>query len=370
MFDRLRKDKTAKVEITVSNRTVVRVLAMVIVSFLLLAAVRKAGYALSLIFMAFFLTLALNGPVTWFSRRMPGKLRGNRTAATGFSFLIVVAVLGGFLFSIVPPLVRQTSSFISVAPGYVEDIQNGDSELGQFIQRNNLEEQVDKLSSELSDRLSDISGTAVATLSTVGGSVFATLTVLVLTFMMLVEGPVWLKLGKRLTPEDQRDHIAKLASDMYRVVRGYVNGQVTLAAIAALLILVPLFLLDVSYPMALMVIVFICGLIPMVGHYIGASIVTLVALFTSPWAAIIILGYYVLYQQIENYVIQPTVQANSTNMSPLLVFSSVIIGVSFGGLLGGLVAIPVAGCIRVLLLDYLERRKIFESNLPKDSYES
>lgn len=157
---------------------------------------------------------------------------------------------------------------------------------------------------------------------------------------------------------------------MYKVVRGYVNGQVLLAASAAILMLVPLFLLDISYPVALMVIVFICGLIPMVGHYIGATIVTLVALFTSPVDALVILAYYVMYQQVENYVIQPTVQSNSTNMSPLLVFSSVIIGVSFGGLLGGLVAIPVAGCLRVLVLDYLKSRNYLENGLPSKTYES
>ena len=151
-----------------------------------------------------------------------------------------------------------------------------------------------------------------------------------------------------------------IVSDMYRVVKGYVNGQVVLALIAALMLLPALLILHVPYAAALVVIVFICGLIPLVGHTIGAIIVTVVALFESPWSALLILAYYILYQQIENYIIQPRVQANSTNMSPLLVFSAVIIGVSFGGLLGGLVAIPVAGCIRIALLDYLRAKKIIE----------
>lgn len=370
MLDWMKKEKLQKVEVTISSRTVLRVLVLAIALLMLVAAVRQAAYALSLIFIAFFLTLALNGPVAWIARRMPGKFRGNRAAGTGVSFLLIVIVLGAFLASIVPPLVRQTGSFLQAAPGLVDDVQDEDSTLGQFIRRNNLEGQVNKLSEELSGKLDNIGGTAVSTASRVGGSVFATLTVLVLTFMMLVEGPAWMQLFKRLTPQNHRDHVESLLGEMYQVVRGYVNGQVILAATAALLILVPLFLLDISYPIALMVIVFVCGLIPMVGHYIGATIVTVVALFTSPWAALIILGYYVLYQQIENYVVQPTVQANSTNMSPLLVFSSVIIGVSFGGLLGGLVAIPVAGCLRVLLLDYLQSQNILDekTDLPEKAY--
>ena len=193
------------------------------------------------------------------------------------------------------------------------------------------------------------------------------LTVLVLTFMMLIEGPHWLSLGKGLLPKDKRKRANALANDMYKVVKGFVNGQVFLAGLAAIMIVVPLLILGVSYPIALMVIVFICGLIPMVGHTIGAVIVSTIALFTSPIAAVIILAYYILYQQIENYVIQPRVQSNSTNMSPLLVFASVIVGVSFGGLLGGLVAIPVAGSLRILVIDYLHRRNMLPDIIAEEA---
>jgi predicted PurR-regulated permease PerM len=147
---------------------------------------------------------------------------------------------------------------------------------------------------------------------------------------------------------------------MYRVIKGYVNGQVLLAAIASAMLLPALLIFDVSYASALLGVVFICGLIPMIGHTIGAIIVTLVALFTSPLSAVGILAYYILYQQIENYLIQPRVQANTTNMSPLLVFGSVVVGVSFAGLFGGLVAIPLAGCLRILVLDQLHQRNLID----------
>jgi predicted PurR-regulated permease PerM len=176
--------------------------------------------------------------------------------------------------------------------------------------------------------------------------------------MMLTEGPRWRRLFEEVIPSSRRSQVSMLAHDMNRVVQGYVNGQVLLAAIASALIVPVLFIFGVSYPLALMVIVFVCGLIPMVGHTIGAVIVTTVALFHSLPVALIVLGYYILYQQIENYAVQPRVQANSTNMSPLLVFVAVLLGASFSGLLGALVAIPIMGCIRILALDYLERRDI------------
>lgn len=361
-FFRSHQDKAKKeVEITISNRTVVRVLLLIVVTMIGIAAVQKASHALLLIFTAFFLTLALNAPVHWLAQHLPGKRRGSRSIATAVSFLVVVLLLAGFLASIVPPLVRQTNSFISAAPRLVQDAQNKDSEIGKLINRYNLESQVQDFSDELGERLKGATGAAVSTLGKIGNSVFTVLTILVLTFMMLVEGPRWLKLFREMIPEEHHKHVEKLSYDMYRVVKGYVNGQVILAALAAALIVPMMFILGISYPIALGVIVFICGLIPMVGHTIGAIIVSIVALFTSPIAALILLGYYFLYQQIENYLVQPRIQANTTNMSPLLVFASVIVGVNFGGIFGGLVAIPVAGCLRILVLDYLKRKKIIGS---------
>ena len=318
------------------------------------AALRRAEHALLLVFTAFFLSLALNGPVHWLAEHLPGKRRGNRALATSVSFLVIVVLLGAFVASIVPPLVRQTSSFITAAPHLVEDLHDQNNQVGSFVRKYKLENQVDELSKQLSSRLKNVSGTAVSTVTHIGSSLFATLTVLVLTFMMLIEGPRWLRVAENIMTHEHREHAERLANDMYKVVKGYVNGQVFLAALASAFVLPALFILHISYPMALVVIVFICGLIPLVGHTIGAILITAVALFHSVPAAIIILAYYILYQQIETYIIQPRIQANSTNMSPLLVFGSVIIGVSFGGLFAGLVAIPIAGCVRIAVLDYLK----------------
>jgi predicted PurR-regulated permease PerM len=352
------KHKENTVEITISNRTVVRVLLLVVATMIGLAALKQANHALTLIFASFFLALALNAPVHWISQRIPGKRKGSRVVATAISFLIVILLLVGFLASIVPPLVRQTNNFITAAPQLVRDAKNENSDIGRFIQRYNLESQVQNFSDDLGERLKTAGGAAVSTAGKVGSSFFAVLTILVLTFMMLIEGPRWLRFMKDVIPDEHHSRVERLASGMYKVVKGYVNGQVILAALAAVLITPIFFILDISYPIALMVIVFICGLIPMVGHTIGAVFVTLVALFTSPVAALIVLGYYFLYQQIENYLVQPRIQANSTNMSPLLVFMSVVIGVNFGGIFGGLVAIPVAGCIRIIVMDYLRSRRI------------
>ncbi|MDL2362847.1 MAG: AI-2E family transporter [Patescibacteria group bacterium] len=350
-----------EMNLTFSNATFFRFAALTIATLALLLAVHKAAHALLLVFTAFFLALALNAPVRKISSHLPGKRRNSRKLGTVISFLFVIIFLGGFIASIVPPLIKQTDNFAAAAPSLVHDFRSQNSTTGRFIRKHKLQKQVDKFSQQFSSRISNIGGTVFSTAQRLFSSIFSLLTILVLTFMMLIEGPAWIKFMREVLPDRHHEVADRLAVDMYRVIKGYVNGQVLLAALAAVLIMPAVLILDISYPIALMVIIFICGLIPMVGHTIGAAIITLVALFTSSSAALIILIYYILYQQIENIFIQPKIQANSTDMSPLLVFMSVVIGVSFGGLFGGLVAIPVTGCIRIALLEYLRSRKIIDT---------
>jgi predicted PurR-regulated permease PerM len=293
-----KEDKKNEVAVTISTGTFVRLALLTVTTVLLLLAIQKASHAILLIFTAFFLALALNAPVHWV--QLPGKRRGSRTLATSISFVIVVLVLIGFIASVAPPLVKQTQSFIKIAPNLVQDFRDEDSQYGQIVQRYHLEKQVNNISSQLSDRLKNAGGTAFSTVQKIGSSFFSLVTILVLTFMMLIEGPRWLRFFEQFVPSPDRPKARSLVSEMNRVVKGYVNGQVLLAALAAVIITPVIMILGISYPIALMVIVFICGLIPMVGHTLGAIIVTAVALFHSLPAALIILAFYILYQQIEN----------------------------------------------------------------------
>src|SRR2546423_1128396 len=173
MFKPRSKPKGETITFNIANRTVIRVLALVILSMLLVAALRQARHALVLIFTGFFLALALNGPVHWIAVRLPGKRKGSRGAATAISFLVVIAFLVGFLSLIVPPLVRQTSNFIAAAPALVEEARDQNSSIGHAITRYNLQGQIDKFSHQLSDRLDNIGGTALGGLEKLGSSIFS-----------------------------------------------------------------------------------------------------------------------------------------------------------------------------------------------------
>jgi predicted PurR-regulated permease PerM len=230
------------------------------------------------------------------------------------------------------------------------------------VKRYNLENEVDGLSDNLRERTKNIRQPVISTAGRIGSALIAIVTVLVLTFMMLVEGPEWSRRYWELHPTKDRAHDRKLAEQMYRVVTGYVNGQVLLAFIAAsfafVALLVASTLLNVSVNAAgLAGILVFTGLIPMIGHTIGGTLVTLACLFVSVPLAIIMAVYFILYQQIENVTLQPYIQAKYNELTPLLVFVAALLGVGFGGLLGAFVAIPAVGCIKILVLDYLARRR-------------
>lgn len=349
------------VNLKVSNRTVFRVVLIVAAAFLTLAAIRQAAYPLTLIFIAFFLALALNAPVHWLERHLPGKRLKTRPWALAISFVAVILALAGFFAAIVPPLVREAGEFIDGVPGLIEQTRDEDSAIGQLIARYELGDDIEKAADQFSSQLGNVGAVAANTVTSIASSIVASLTVLVLTLMMLLEGKRWLRVFRGMVPDRKLPRVEKVVGDMYKVVKGYVNGQLLLAFLAAIVLLPALFALGIPYPAALVVLVFLFALIPLIGNTLGAIVVTLVALTQSWVIALIILGYYLLYQQIENYLIQPRIQANSTNMSPLLVFSAVIVGVSFGGMVAALFAIPVAGCLRIVVLDYLHHKGYFKA---------
>lgn len=357
---KLHKNQDQGIDVKISFDTFFKIGVFILSLYILQIFIHRAAHALFLIGISMFLALALNAPVSKIASLVPGKKKGSRVLGTAISYLLVVVVLGTFLTYLTPPLVRQTNHFISQAPRLISDFKNQSGAVGNFIRKYNLSDQVNSISSQIGSKVHNLSGDAFNTVFSVGSSFINGLTVLVMTFMLLVEGPRWIEFLIGIVPDRRKKMARELSDDMYRVIKGYVNGQALLALIATAFITPALFILHISYPLAMILIIFICALIPMIGHSIGAVFIGTVAISTSISSAAIILAYYFLYLQFENYIIQPKIQANSTNMSPFLVFSSLILGLSLFGLLGGLVAIPIAGCIRIIILEYLRYKNLLQ----------
>lgn len=355
--------------VTVSNRTLFRIILIFLGTFLVIRFLNNVLHPLTLIFVSFFLALALNPAVGWISRKLGLK---NRAGATAVAYSVVMVILIGFFVLVIPPLVRQTSDFIRELPDTISNLETQDSAVGRFVRRYNLGEQLDNFSADWSNRLGDFQGPVWNTANRIVANLVSFITVLILTFMMLVEGPRWLNWLWRNLPEKKSKHYQMLAGRMYRVVSSYVNGQVIVAIIAGWMAMIALLIassiIDVSInAVAMAAIVTVLALVPTIGNIISAGLVTLLCLFSSGTLAIVMLIYFIVYQQIENATIQPYIQSKRNELTALTVFIAALLGIGFGGLLGGLVAIPVAGCIKILFEDWLDDRRLNASILDKKS---
>lgn len=352
-----KKHKHQTVYIDISNTTILRLFGIAVALFLGVWAVHYLSAALTLIFIAFFLAIALNPPVSFIASKLPS---GSRGTATALSYLVVLSILGLILYATIPPLVSQSQLFIDNIPEYIEDARTGDSFIADTVRRFELEERLQELQDNLSpDKLTTAGGPIFDFFQTLSSSLVAVLTVLVMTFFMLIEGPAWMKRFWEIQPKEHRQHRQNLVKKMYQVVTGYVNGQLLIAFIAsmsALVMMTILKLFDINIPfiipMAFVIGVF--GLIPLIGATLGAVLVVIVSLFESVGAAVIMAIFFLVYQQIENNAIQPIIQSRSVELSPLTIFIAAIVGVSLAGLLGAIIAIPVAAWIRIILVDYFE----------------
>ncbi len=307
-----------------------------------------------LIVAALFIALGLDPLVGWLQRR--GLSRGGAVAAV---FLGVVAVFVGFVASVVPPLVEQGTQLANSLPDYVDGLLQL-----QWFQ--SLDEQygiVSNLSSRIQSQLSqgtfvlDLFGGVLGAGVAVVSSLFSAFTVLVLTLYFLASLRTMTEAAYRLVPASRRERVRLLTDEIIRRVGGYVLGQVGVATINAVLTYVLVTVLDLPYGLVLAITVGLFGLIPLVGATIGAVVVVLVGLFDSLTTGIVITVYYVVYQQVENYVIAPRIMSRTVAVPGAVAVIAALAGGSLLGVLGALIAIPFAAGILLLVNEVLVPRQ-------------
>ncbi|HET9322621.1 MAG TPA: AI-2E family transporter [Gaiellaceae bacterium] len=334
--------------------TILAVLGITFGFLLLLYVTWISRQVLTWILVAVFLAMALNPAVEALQRR--GLRR--RGAATAVTFLLAIGiiVLGGSLF--IPTLVREVTDFVAAVPGYVDDIQRGRGPLGELAQRYDLEQRVRQAVDQSgASGVLGLSGTAIAVTQSVLTFIVAVVTIAFLTFFMLLEGPRWMERFYALLPEERQATWREVGNEIYRTVGGYVTGNLLISVVAGVATTVVLLILDVPYAFALGLVVAILDLIPLAGATLAAIIISTVAFLTSVPDGIIVLIFFIVYQQIENHLLQPLVYSRTVQLSPLAILVSVLIGAKIAGILGALAAIPVAGTIQVLVLAWLRGRR-------------
>lgn len=354
-----------KLKIDIDTSTFVRFWLVVIGFAFAILAIYSARTALILIGVAFFLALALNAPVSYLAKHLPGR---SRVGGTAIAYVVVVALLGAFAFLVVPPIVEQTAKFAETVPTLIESATTQWKGLGAVIDKYNLQPQVDAAITSIKDNATSWAASAGQNVLTGLGSLLSLIVssflILVLSFLMLVEGPMWLRrIWHVYNDHDRMERHKRIMGRMYNVVTGYVTGQLTVSAIGAALAGITVFILSLIFnvptnlALPTVAIAFTLSLIPMFGSTIAGVLISLLLIFNDTGAGIIFIIYFVLYQQIENNFIAPTIQSKKVELSALAVLVSVTIGLYVFGLAGGIISIPIAGCIKVLLDEYLKNAK-------------
>jgi predicted PurR-regulated permease PerM len=333
-----------------SARAIVRIVLIIVAVVLALYLIYLLRKPLTWLFIAMFLAVALSPPVNYLNRYM------KRGFAIGLVYLAMFGIVITLAALLIPPIVNQIADVADNAPRYAQDVQD-------YVHKNKrlrkLEDDYDittKLEDEAGKLPSRIGG-AAGTLRDIGltlvNSLFALVTILALTAFMLGSGPQWRESLLRLQPPERAARIRKVLDDMSSAVTGYVAGVLLIAFIDGLFTFIVLEILGVPFAVPLAVMMGVFSLIPLVGATIGAVLVGIVTVFADfPTDTIAWVIWAIVYQQLENNLLQPQIQRRTVQVHPFLVLTSVLFGATLLGVLGALVAIPIAASIQILVKDW------------------
>jgi predicted PurR-regulated permease PerM len=309
-------------------------------------AVVQAGQIVTLVFAALFLALSLDPFVTYLERR-----RLPRGAAVAVTFVLLTALVAGFAAAVVPLVVSEGSQLLRVSPFYVRRIeqtslaQSLDAEFGLFERINTELENRLRSSSTIDALFGGILGAGRAVLT----GVLSLLLVLVLTLYFLASLRSITAGAYRLVPRSKRDRWQSIGEEAQRRVGGYVLGQLGVASLNGVLSFVVMTVLDVQYSVALAFAVGVFGLIPLVGATLGAVLACTVAALGDPSDGVVLAVWFIVYQQVENYVILPRIMSRTVAVPSTLAVVAALVGGSLLGLIGALVAIPLAATVLLVV---------------------
>jgi predicted PurR-regulated permease PerM len=317
-----------------------------LVAIALLRALQSASQVFVLIIIALFLAMGLNPTVDALQSR---KL--SRSVAVSLVVFIAIAIITLFAFVVIPPVASQGNDLLESAPQLLDSLRNN----ATINQLNNDYGFIDSLEKKFEEWISDgkiVTGAFGGVLGvgrTVLSGAFSALTVLVLTLYFLISLPSVTKIFYRLAPASRRARVSSIGDAIISRVGSFVGSQVLIAALAALFVFALALGIDLPYAAALAMVILFVALIPLIGHFLGASIVVLVALTQSPSKALLALILYTAYVQIENFIITPRIMKRSLAIPGLVTIVAALLGTSLLGLVGGVLAVPIAAAILLIM---------------------
>lgn len=337
-------------ELKIETKTLIKIFVGLTLFFIFLRFLNQIITPLVWVGISLFLALAVDPAVEKLSHYVPKK---NRGLALAIVFVLLVSVLSTIFVLLVPPLAREVSDLANNLPDYYNNFLSSTDPVAVYVKQN-----VTAVQNIDSEKVTAFASSASTWLFSSIGRVFTSLaaffTILTFTFFMVLEGPALLGGFWKFLPVKNEERRNKVLSEMYKSVTGYVNATLLRGLIAAVVTIIFLLILDLPYAFSLGVLVGLADLIPLVGATIGAVIViTLSLVFGGVTPAIISAIFFIIYQQIENSVLQPILFSKTINISPLITAIAAVIGAFVGGFVGALVAIPIAASAQILAREYL-----------------
>jgi predicted PurR-regulated permease PerM len=315
-------------------------------AFVLLRALASASQVFVIILVALFLATGLNPAVEAIRRRGL-----SRTSSVTIIFVGVLVFVGLFLALVVPPLVKQSAHLINIAPSLLQDLKSNPQIASLNDQYGIIDVLQKKLNSVTSDGTLLISafGGVIGVGKTFLSGTFTGLTILVLTLYFITSLPQATELALKFVPASRRPRVTLLTNAVIARVGAFVGSQILVSALASLFVTILSLILGLPSPITIGILVFVCGLIPLIGHFLGCTVVTLIAATQSISIGLIAFVAYVLYVQVENYVVTPRIMKRTLAVPGAVTIISALIGTSLLGLVGGLLAVPVAASIILIL---------------------
>jgi predicted PurR-regulated permease PerM len=334
-----------------STRTIVRVFFTLVALGVLLYALYLVRSVVGLLFIAVFLAVALGPAVD-----RAGRLKLPRPASILLVFLCLVLAIFLIGMIVVPPIVDEVQAFADDVPSYIQDIR-GNSTLREYDDKYDITRKLEDQAAGLPSRLGDAAGALQAVTVGVFSTILQLVTVLTITFFLLLDGGRIVNFILAQVRADHENRLRGVAAEIYSATGGYVAGALALATAAGFSTYLVLSLLGVPFAVPLAVLMAFFDLIPLVGSTIGGVLVGLVTVFADfPGDTLIWVAFVVVYQQFENSVLQPLVYRRTVNLHPLAVVTAILIGSTLLGVLGALVAIPIAAAIQIALKDMWAHR--------------
>jgi predicted PurR-regulated permease PerM len=328
--------------VTVRPRTVLVVLGITVLVGIVLLLGYLALQVLSWILISILLAAALNPAVERFERR--GLSRG---WAASLVFAIALLVLTAIGFLVIPPLVTQVTDFIEAIPDFADDLVAGRGPLGFLQDDYQLVDRIrEAIEAQGASGVLGLSEPVLDVVRSIVTVVVGIITIIFLTYFMLLEGPRSIDRALGLLPDPTRVRYERVGREIYRTISGYVTGNLLISVIAGTAATLVLFLAGSEFAVALGLLVAVLDLIPLAGATLAAIIVSTVVFIETDWLrGVIVIAFFIAYQQFENHVLQPLVYGRTVQMSPLAVLCAVLVGAQLAGILGALMAIPVAGSL-------------------------